>query len=657
MSSRSFVLTLLVAFSTLVAAHARQLPPMEQLPPATNVLLVQTEPASASVVIRDEASRVVDRGQSRGGRFRSKALPVGKRYSVEVSADGYRTLRVDAYIKAGSIETTVRARLTVTSIGGSTPEPGGGQAWADCLRDPKPECYYSFIQTYPRSAHASEAAARLRALEEPYWNSIIASWEPYDFHTYLLIYSSRGLQGRYATTAKVMLARLDSEYWNKISLSNDPRDFDRYVEIYDDASNGVEGQFVKMARERREQLSTGRATVPERGLAEGKALTGRIRMIGSETIGERVGVSWANDFNSKNPGITVTVKSTGSTEGFKALNAGECDIATASRPPTKEEIERAKAAGIDLDNPDNEIVVGLDGIGVLVSQQNPLAKLTREQLKSIFTGEVSNWSSITGRDAAIRLIIPSTKHGTHGLFKDKVLDGKSFPAAAEQRDDSARIGAEVNADANAIGFVTFTQIGPSKLVKIAAFSGAEALLPTEDTIRDQKYFLARKLYLYTRTPPQGAIKEFIDYVLDENQGQTFVKDNEFVALTGPLRNILTAKTGSEHFRDLHFRFGSSQIDGVGKQAINQIVREVCPKSDSLELVLTGYTDNVGSSTSNEALSLKRAESVRVILSDRCQSLKIATLGRGEESPIADNRTEEGRQLNRRVEVAIRVIAR
>ena len=100
-------------------------------------------------------------------------------------------------------------------------------------------------------------------------------------------------------------------------------------------------------------------------------------------------------FMADNSGVSVTYNPTGSGAGIEAVSNGSCDIGLASRALTDDE----KAGGL------TETIVALDGIAVIVNAENPVSDLTLEQIASIYTGAVTDWSEFGSDAGAIAVIL------------------------------------------------------------------------------------------------------------------------------------------------------------------------------------------------------------------------------------------------------------
>lgn len=110
------------------------------------------------------------------------------------------------------------------------------------------------------------------------------------------------------------------------------------------------------------------------------------------------------------------------------------------------------------------------------------------------------------------------------------------------------------------------------------------------------------------------------------------------------------KNGFVALYGIHFDTGKDVIKPESEALLNEIV-SLMSSNAGLKLSVEGHTDNVGDKKSNEALSKKRAESVKKWLVGKgVDAKRLASAGHGDSVPVADNRLEEGRAKNRRVEL-------
>ena len=256
-----------------------------------------------------------------------------------------------------------------------------------------------------------------------------------------------------------------------------------------------------------------------------------IQIKGSDTM-VNLGQAWAEKYMEENPADFVAVTGGGSGTGLSSLISGTCDIAMSSRNIKDKEIALAKQKGI---NP-FEIKVALDGLAVVVSPANPVNKLTLEQLACIFTGKISNWKEVGGKDARIVILSREVNSGTHVYFKEHVLRNNNanskeeFAPGALMLSSSQAIADEVASNPAAIGYygMGYTS-SKQKTISVAKDDKSEYVDPNIDNVLSGKYPISRPLFLYTNNQPQSLIKKFVDYALSR-EGQEIVVKTDFVPI-------------------------------------------------------------------------------------------------------------------------------
>jgi phosphate transport system substrate-binding protein len=201
-----------------------------------------------------------------------------------------------------------------------------------------------------------------------------------------------------------------------------------------------------------------------------------------------------------------------------------------SRNIKDKEIALAKQKGI---NP-FEIKIALDGLAVVTSPANPVNKLTLEQLAGIFTGRISNWKELGGRDEKIVILSREVNSGTHVYFKEHVLRNNNpgskeeFAPSALMLSSSQAIADEVASNPAAIGYYGMGYISSKqKTIAVAKDDKSEYIEPSIENVLSGKYPISRPLFLYTNNQPEGLIKKFVDYALSK-EGQDIVVKTDFV---------------------------------------------------------------------------------------------------------------------------------
>ncbi|OQX87106.1 MAG: phosphate ABC transporter substrate-binding protein [Candidatus Omnitrophica bacterium 4484_70.2] len=228
----------------------------------------------------------------------------------------------------------------------------------------------------------------------------------------------------------------------------------------------------------------------------------------------------AEVFMQKHPEADISVRGGGSGTGIAALIDGICDIADSSRPMKKKEIIKAKEKGV---NPEPH-VIAMDGIAVIIHPSNPVNELTLSQLKEIYTGKISNWSQLGGKNQKIVVISRDVASGTFECFNKLVLKKKRVRPDALLQASNAAVLSVVKRTKGAIGYVGLGYLSSEvKALKI------EGVIPSEETVLKGIYPLSRPLFMYTNGKPKELAKDFIDFVLSK-EGQKIVKEQGFVPL-------------------------------------------------------------------------------------------------------------------------------
>jgi len=225
----------------------------------------------------------------------------------------------------------------------------------------------------------------------------------------------------------------------------------------------------------------------------------------------------AEAYMEKHPDADIMVRGGGSGTGIAALIDNATDIANSSRPMKTKEMKQAREKGV---NPVGT-VIALDGIAVIVHKSNPINDITIDDLKKIYTGKMTNWSNLGGKGNIV-VISRDAASGTFEVFNEKVLTGAKLTESALMQASNLEIARTVEQTPGGIGYVGLGYI--SDKVKVLKVNG---VTPSEQTVRNGSYPLARPLYMYTNGAPKGLAKSFIDFILS-NEGEKIVRDNGFV---------------------------------------------------------------------------------------------------------------------------------
>jgi phosphate transport system substrate-binding protein len=249
---------------------------------------------------------------------------------------------------------------------------------------------------------------------------------------------------------------------------------------------------------------------------EGKSRVLRIK--GSDTM-IRLVERWAQEYMSSHREIAVYAEGGGSAMAIQSLIKGSVDICASSRPLLSDEMrqlaKRYQSLGFT-------VLTAKDALSVYVNAQNPVNNLTVEEIRDIYTGKKSSWKDFGGWGVPIRSLSRNPNSGTYLFFEEHLL-GAPYGGSVEMRESTSDIVSEVMRDSTAIGYGG-----------VAYGSGVTHILvngvaPTTENVRNGSYPLARYLYLFTVSTPQGDIKEFLDWVIGP-EGQRVVREIGYIPL-------------------------------------------------------------------------------------------------------------------------------
>ncbi|MCD6426819.1 MAG: PstS family phosphate ABC transporter substrate-binding protein [Caldisericaceae bacterium] len=229
----------------------------------------------------------------------------------------------------------------------------------------------------------------------------------------------------------------------------------------------------------------------------------------------------AEEFMNLHSDVNVSVRGTGSGNGIAALINGTCDIADASRPMKDEEIKKAKENGV---NPVST-VIAKDAIAIIVNKDNPIKSITKEQLKEIYTGQITNWKELGGADMKIVPVTRDSSSGTFEIFEEKILGkGTEMISSAVVQGSNQAVKTTVSKTPGAVGYIGLGYVDST--VKTVAFDG---VLPSKESVLNGTYEISRPLFMYTDGVPKGVVKEFIDFVMSP-EGQKIVEEVGYIAV-------------------------------------------------------------------------------------------------------------------------------
>jgi phosphate transport system substrate-binding protein len=246
----------------------------------------------------------------------------------------------------------------------------------------------------------------------------------------------------------------------------------------------------------------------------------KIVIRGSNTFGEELAPRLVDEYRKAHPTAAFDLEFKATSYGIGALLVGKCDIAAASRVLSTNEFAMGKANNVDF----NEYPIGSYTVSVIVNSGNPVADLTKDQVRDIFTGTVQNWKDVGGPDAPIHLYIRNPISGTYLGFRELAMENKPYALGVKTFTNYTGIVQAVGQDANGIGYSS-VNLGSQSSVKAVSIGG---VAPSLATMKQGQYPYVRVLRLYTDKANETApAHDFIQFI-ESAPGQEILAEMGFV---------------------------------------------------------------------------------------------------------------------------------
>lgn len=241
----------------------------------------------------------------------------------------------------------------------------------------------------------------------------------------------------------------------------------------------------------------------------------KVSVSGSTSVGPLMEKE-AEAYKLVEPNVSIEINQLGSSAGIKDAINGVAEIGMSSRDLKDEE----KQAGL------KEHKIAVDGIGIITHKNNEVKSLTMDQLKGIYTGKITNWKEVGGKDAPIVVVSREDGSGTRDAFQE-IVGYKSVDLTKEAQisDGNGNIKSTVAGNENAIGYTSFSYLDDS--IHTLQVDGVDA---TAQNAKDGKYKLSRPfLLVYQEDKLSENGKKFIDYISSED-GQKVVEEEGLISI-------------------------------------------------------------------------------------------------------------------------------
>ena len=225
----------------------------------------------------------------------------------------------------------------------------------------------------------------------------------------------------------------------------------------------------------------------------------KITVVGSsamQLLAEQAG----NDYRLSHPDSNIVVQGGGSGTGLSQVQAGAVEIGTS-------DVFAETQKGIDAKKLQNHLVAVV-GIVPIVNKSAGVSNLSKQQLSDIFTGKITNWKQVGGKNQTITLINRSKGSGTRGTFEGLVLNGKK-PIQAQEQDSNGTVRKIVSSTPGTISYISFPYANDENIQKLSI----DGIKPTNKNVETNSWHLWSYEHIYTKGKPNKNVQKFIDYML------------------------------------------------------------------------------------------------------------------------------------------------
>lgn len=253
-----------------------------------------------------------------------------------------------------------------------------------------------------------------------------------------------------------------------------------------------------------------------------KALSGTITAVGSTAL-QPLCEAAAEQFMEKNSGVQITVQGGGSGQGITQITQGAVQIGNSdvfAETKVKDAADLKKII-------DNKVCIV--GMGPIVNKDVTVGDLTIEQLKQIFTGEVTNWSQVGGANAEITVINRASGSGTRATFESAVLGDTKVPDSfkPQEQDSSGTAAKMVASTPGSISYVAFSYYDDAfKALKVGGVA------PEVKNVEDNSWTIWAYEHMYTAADPDEATKAFIEYMMSDEVQRGLVEEQGYISVSG-----------------------------------------------------------------------------------------------------------------------------